>query len=249
MTLLHFMVFLQIIWKNEPEGVGGGEFVTASPLPCFLCFQRLMDESKWKQRGKVVAEILHTEQAYVNQLHIVMEVFYKPLKVELQVKPHGIIDSGINAKFAKLGLTTTDSFTQDDLELVFGGLLYITKIHEELLQDLENLLGTDQKHFGETCVGETFKHFGPFFRYRFPFSASHFEVSSSPTVTHLFLSFLRPSTADSWLCVCVGRTISIFLSLESRESGFRKRGVRMATRRLQRTCPSWKLMCGAGVWL
>jgi hypothetical protein len=205
-----------------------------------------MDESKWKQRGKVVAEILHTEKAYVNQLHIMMEVFYKPLAVELQVKPRGINDSGLNAKFAKLGLTTTDSFTQDDLELVFGGLLYITKIHDELLQDLEHLIVADQERLGGTCVGETFTHFGPFFRYRFRFSFWKCVLLLLYYCYVICFDLLRPSTRLP-IRGCVGRTISTFPSLESRASGSRKRGVRTATRRLQRTCPSWKPMCGAGV--
>ena len=96
-----------------------------------------------KQRALVAEELLETERSYARSLHVVVDVFMKPLRTASQAARAGVSAASV--------------------DLVFAHWLPLTALHDELLAQLERRIGGDAWH-SAACVGDVISGIVPYLR-------------------------------------------------------------------------------------
>ncbi|BFU25000.1 RhoGEF domain containing protein [Entamoeba histolytica HM-1:IMSS-B] len=132
--------------------------------------QKVKDSKKYIYCSKIVNEIISTEQTYVQQLDVVVDLIMKPLKK-------------INKQ--------EEIITEEQMKLIFYGLANIQATNHALL---DNLIESCTNYSQKTCVGKIFLEFTPFLKMYSDYCRIYNNISDMVCVTlkppHPFAKFI-----------------------------------------------------------
>lgn len=94
------------------------------------------------KRWKLASELLTTENTYVNNIKLLMDVFYKPM-----------------FEHAKNTEESKRLMTMEDVKQIFGSIKVIQGLNTQLLQSIKDRMDVSEEEQPSVMIGDIFRSF------------------------------------------------------------------------------------------